>query len=456
MTETNSKAKAFFDQADQVAETGNWDYAIEMYSEGIRRDPENIERGFKKLRDVALKRKARGGKGPGFGDKRKHPTNTKEPVDNLANAAFLFAKDPGNNGVMEQLLSAAWKANLPDVLLWIGEIMMEVQRQAAKPNKRICVSLIDAFEAFEMYKRAVGACGLALQASPGNAELEGRLGDLGARYTLQKGQYGQEGDFTKGIKDFDKQKELLQKDSIVKGKDHLKQQIEKARKEYEQSPEVTGKVNAYVDALLKFEEDEYENQAVQVLEKAWKDAGAYQFKMRIGDIRIRQLSRRFRQLRDAGKTEEAKRIARKQLAFEIQEYAERVKNYPTELGLKYELGRRLFVAGKYDDAIGMFQQAQRDPRRHVTCMSYLGQAFMKKQWWQEAVDTFNRLLQGDLSEDRAKEIRYYLAQCLEQLGKLAEAEEQFSAVAQIDFNFRDTRQCLERVRQKKAESGETG
>ena len=38
--DTAGKGKAFFDRGDQVAETGNWDFAIEMYLQGIGRDPD--------------------------------------------------------------------------------------------------------------------------------------------------------------------------------------------------------------------------------------------------------------------------------------------------------------------------------------------------------------------------------------------------------------------------------
>ena len=54
----NGKGDAFFDRADKVAATGNWDYAIELYVDGIRRDPGNMERGYKPLREVSMNRKA--------------------------------------------------------------------------------------------------------------------------------------------------------------------------------------------------------------------------------------------------------------------------------------------------------------------------------------------------------------------------------------------------------------
>ena len=63
---TDSKGQVFFDRADQVAETGNWDFAIELYLEGLLRDVGNIERGHLPLRAVSLKRKAQGGKSAGM------------------------------------------------------------------------------------------------------------------------------------------------------------------------------------------------------------------------------------------------------------------------------------------------------------------------------------------------------------------------------------------------------
>ena len=53
-----------------------------------------------------------------------------------------------------------------------------------------------------------------------------------------------------------------------------------------------------------------------------------------------------------------------------------------------------------------------------------------------------------MSEDRLKEIRYNLGCCYEQLGDLTKAQEQFSHVAQVDFNFKDVRQRVEAIRTK--------
>ena len=149
---------------------------------------------------------------------------------------------------------------------------------------------------------------------------------------------------------------------MLKDEDYLLEQIRRTRQEYLESPSVAGKINNVVDALLKMENESYENEAIDILTKAHKDSGAYQYKMRIGDIRIRQMTRRFREKRDAGDSAGATEQAQRQLAFELDEFKERCANYPTDLGLKYELGRRQFLAGQYDDAIASLQVAQRDPQ----------------------------------------------------------------------------------------------
>ncbi len=451
-TETggSGKGQAFFDRADEVAETGNWDFAIELYLEGISREPDNIERGHQPLRNVALKRKAQGGKGPGMIEKARRGGG-KEPLDALINAEYLLSKEPGSATHLFKMLKAAQELDLHDLALWACDLLLEMQKQAQKHNKKILLALTEAYHDIEEYGKAIQALQMAIELAPSDGELAAAMQDLSAKYTIKKGRYSEEGDFTKSVKDMDRQKELMQRDAMVKGADYLNQQVEQARREYLEDPAQPGKINAYVDALLKLEDPAYENEAVDVLDKAYQDTGAYQFAMRKGDIRIAQFSRRSRKLLAGGDKDAAQKALREQLEFELKEYAERVKHYPTDVALKYELGRRHFMAGNYDDAIGMLQQAQRDPRRRIRALSYLGQAFARKGWRQEAAETSERALEEELGEDAAKEIRYNLAEVYEQMDRLREAEEQYSDVAQMDYNYKDVRQRLEKVRKRIAE-----
>jgi len=450
---TKGKGKAFFERAEQVSETGNWDFAIEMYLEGIQREPDNVERGHQPLREVSLKRKAQGGKGPGMIESIKRRT-AKDDLGSLINAEHLLAKDPGSLQFMLQLLKAARKLKLETVIPWIANILLHAQSQAKKPNKRILVEVTKAFGAVEQFGPAIKACDMAIRLDPDDGELREVNRKLSAQYAIHQGGYDEEEqrEFTDNVADLGKQKELMQQDALVKDEEYLLDQIRKARQEYLESPKVPGKINAVVDALLKMENESYENEAIDILNKAHKDSGAYQFKMRVGDVRIRQMSRRFRSLRDEGDIPGSQEQAKRQLAFELDEYKERATNYPTDLALKFELGRRQFLSGMYDEAIASLQQAQRDPRRALRARSLVGQAFTRKGWFREAAETFERALETEMTEERAKELRYFLGDVLVKTGELPKALEQFSMVAQVDYNYKDVRGRVEEIR-KKIESG---
>ncbi len=444
---TTGKGKAFFDRGDQVAETGNWDFAIQMYLDGIRREPGNMERGHLPLREVSLKRKVQGGKPAGFMEARKHKKG-KEPIDALISAEFLLAKDPGNVTHMVAVLKSAQQLEQTKLVKWICDILFEVMRQAKRPDKRILLMISKAYADVDEYAAALSACDTALQMDPNNDELQEMAKDLSAKGTIKQGKYDTESSFVESVRDINKQMELSQRDHLAQSQEFLENEIEKARTDYEASPDVAGKVNALVDALLKIEEEAYENEAIDVLKKAYADSGTYRFKVRMDDVKIRQIRRRYTRLNADKRAEEAMSLARELLTFELEVYAERVKNYPTDLSLKYELGRRQLTVGKIDEAISYFQQAQRDPKRRISALTYLGQAFAKKGWHREAVETFEKALEHEPSEAKAKELHYNLAQALKAMGEKTKAIDHLSQVAQMDYNYRDVREQIEALRKE--------
>ncbi len=449
---SNSAGKAFFDRADQIAETGNWDYAIEVYVEGLKREPGNIERGHNPLREVSLHRKLQGGKPPGFRDKLKLGSS-KDPTENLAICAHRLAKDPGNRQYMLQLLKASQALELKPVMEWVADLILQEQEQKEpkKRNRQLLMALVEAYESAEAFQKAIRVCNMVRQMNPNDATLLERIKNISATMTAQK--YSGEGDILDRVKDREQTQEDMERRKAQQSKSFLEKQLEEAEKDYLASPEVPGKISAYVDALLRMDDASYEATAIDVLNRAYQETGSYNWKVRIDDIKIKQMTNRYRQLRERGDKKAALEAARKQVAFELEVFQERAVNYPTDMNLKYELGRRQFAAAavdppKIDDAIASLQQARREPRRRVAAMNLLGQAFARKQWYQEAADTFNSLLEEDLSEDQTKDVRYNLGDALENMGKTSDAQEQFSAVAQLDYNYKDVRERLDALRKR--------
>ena len=445
------KGKKFFDRADQVAETGSWDFAIELYLEGILREPEAIDRGHGPLWKAALQRKAKGGKPAGFFEKNKYKAG-KDPVSQLAAAEYLLGKDPGNEVHMEQFFKAARSAELPAVAKWMLDLLVESQRQ--KPvkarNKRLLQEMTKAFDELQEYDQAILACALLLETDRTNNVVQETLKNLQTQKTIQKGGYGDKNtSFTKGVKNMQEQLDASERDELVQSDDFKLREIEKKRADYLETPAAPGKINAYADALIAMADEGYENEAVDVLMKAYRDTNSYQYRMRVGEIRIKQAQRRVRKVKDSGDNAAYAEAMKAQAQLELEEFTERAANYPTDLTVKYELGRRQYALGQYDAAIGSLQQARRDARHAVRANIMLAKSFEKKGMHdREAVDTLEETLKGQLLEDQEKEVRYLLGLLYIKTAQHPQAEQHLSRVTQIDYNYKDARTRLEQIRAK--------
>ena len=94
------KAEAFFHKAAAVGGAAQYEFAIEMYLQGLGIDPENTE-AHQALRDISLRRKASGGKDLGMFEKMKMKSSRpKEDKLAMLNAEKLLAYDPGNTSNM--------------------------------------------------------------------------------------------------------------------------------------------------------------------------------------------------------------------------------------------------------------------------------------------------------------------------------------------------------------------
>ncbi len=109
---------------------------------------------------------------------------------------------------------------------------------------------------------------------------------------------------------------------------------------------------------------------IEILQHSFERTQQYRFRMHIGDIKMKQMSRMEQSLRTQYKAnpkdESIKKdyidFRRRQVSFELAEFKDRVENYPTETRFKYDVGKRQFELGQFDEAIPTLQTARQDPR----------------------------------------------------------------------------------------------
>ena len=452
-----AKARVFFERARKVAETNNFDYAIEMYLEGLRCAPDSLEEGHIKLHELALLRQVKGGKKPTMMEKVKH-VRGKTALEQMINAEYLFAKDPDHLPYAEAILKAATAGGYNKTAKWIADLVFEANNAAEKPSLRTYLSLKDSYASIGQFDRAIVACEYASKLKPEDGELADEYQRLSAELTVARGKYDQEGDFRQSMKNRESQEKLQAQESIVKTEDYRLSAVEQARKEFAQDPNLPRNIFNLAQTLSDLQNDEAENEAIELLENAYKTKNDFSFKQRAGELRIKQLKRKTREAKAALETKPQDDEARSRVAelsaqlnsVELEHYHLCVENYPTDLQAKYEYGIRLVRNKRYDEAIPLFQDAQKDPRRKISAMDKIGLCFFMKGWFADAIDIFTHAIAAyEIKEDDiAKELRYNLACAYEQQGDTEKALEIYRKIAQLDFAYKDVRQRVDKLRSK--------
>ncbi len=472
------QAQKFFDRARDIAARGNPDYAAQMYLEGLLRDPDNLQ-AHQALLEQALRRQAAGGKKASliatlklklFAKTAKLPSagqaGSKNPVAELLQAEEIWAKDPQNLSVADMLVQKMMAAGCLESAKWLATWLGEFNARSDKPDGHRFSMLADVFAQLGQEDKAVDASRAALTVFPADTQLHAKLKNMLAAQAMRKGKYDDQEGFRQSLQEREAQEMLQDQESVTRRANIADEQIARARKELQQNPNESGKVMPLVDALLNKDNTQADQQAIQVLQNAHQQFGSYRFKQRAGEIRIRANRRQARDLRarlkdapdDNQLAQQYKRMIKEHLEAELDHFQDSAKNYPTDMRLRFEVGRRLLQLGRYDQAIPALQEGQRDPKNHLQALSLLGQCFFKKKWYPDAIDLYSRALQSPdaVVGTIGKELQYNLGRAYEAAGQTEQAAKAYSVVAQADFLYKDVRQRLDRLRTENQNRSDAG
>ncbi len=467
---SEAKAQNFFRHAKTAHDSFNYPYAMQHWLNGLRQYPMSMEglEGFlssaKTFSGTELDEKA---KKKALKDARVG-VNGKGRQGKYVLSLFDFGTDPTD-------LNAALKAAENAAALTCREaaqyIAMHAFKLAAadpkKQKKATYIRLMDAFEAIEAYDLAVQAGNSAMILDRADADLANRVRNLGAKATMSKGGFddvGEEGGFRKNIRDADKQRQLQEGEQISKTGDVKDRMVLEAEGDYKERPDDVGAIEKYGRALRERGKNADELKAMAVYSKAYKETGQFKFRQVSGEIQIRRARREVSKARQAlekapDNAEARANLEKTQqalLELEISELTLRVEKYPTDLGIKYELGKRFALCGRHNDAIEQFQLAQDDAkiRRHVL-LAMAHSFIVLGGWLDEAIETFRGALEGLENEksDLGMEIRYGLMSALHKKGRenrdleaAEEADKLAAGIAIQSFGFRDIREQREKIK----------
>lgn len=444
------KAAKFFEHARTAAQTGNFSYAIELFARGLRFDPSNMD-AHQALYESGIRYLQSGGKAAAT--KEVKAIDGPHVVDRMAAYEFAWAKDLNNLALAMKLLQAVGRTEETAFGQWLAPRIFAMMTKAKKQNKALWVQGKDLFVEVGAWKEAFAAAEKAIALDPSDSELISELNELSAQRAMSEGGYGQsrggeQGDFRKLIKNADEQAALADENSLAGGAS-AERALDRAKAEFEEHPDSPEAVNKYAQLLRRKDTAEDDDLAFEVYTKGFEATGQYRFRMAAGDVRMGRMSKRLRKLQESDPDgDEATGLKAELLALRSEEYGERVAKYPTDRGIKFELGLIEYERGNFEDAMAMFQQCKDEAKFRTRSTHMLGKCFSHEGWHQEAVGEFREALDhlDGAEKEREMPIRYDLMLSLIDLARdsksvedAREAAEICSAIVRKDIGYRDIR-----------------
>lgn len=257
----------------------------------------------------------------------------------------------------------------------------------------------------------------ALSIAPMDYEARKGLQDLAALGTIAKG-WEETGTYRAKILD-EKQADLFEKEKrLVRSAEDTLQLIKQLSTEPETIPTIKKLAELYTSI------GEYDK-ALQLYEKITPPDP---------DIKKEIFNIKMLKLKD-------KPELQKQLILE--DTQARVKEFPTYLPLRYEMGTVYMEHGMLDKAIGEFQLSVKDPKYRILSLNKLGLCFYKKGIHDLAINQFQKA-NNELHEwdEIKKEIVYNLGAVYEAMGEKQKALTEYKKIYEQDISYRDISQKI--------------
>ncbi len=157
---------------------------------------------------------------------------------------------------------------------------------------------------------------------------------------------------------------------------------------------------------------------------------------------------------DPSKKEEADanvaELTSQMVNFRLEKALDRVKNYPNDTELRFQLATVYWESGDVDNALKEFQTAQKNPHRRLVSLVYLGRCFYEKGQYDIAVEQFEKAIEGMVGMNKDKmDAIYFLAMTLEAMGDTENALARYKEIYQAKIDFRDVEERMLRLSAQK-------
>ena len=417
MDQLQDKMRILYQKGMSAFKAGNLDYAITLFTTVLDESPDYAP-ARTQLR-LAEFRKYKTSKFHFYipSIKATYYTWKKDWLSVLRELEKSLKRVPKNYRLLRKLAHAAEKANMPETVCSIYETMYLVKPTdifVLKKLGKYYHQLEQPDKARSYYERALAIAPLDYEARKG-------LQNLAALNTISRG-WEEEGTYREKLQD-EKQADLFEKETrLIRSIEDRRALIADVEKRFKEQPKSIPLIRKLAE--LYFSVEEYPK-SIELYERAAKlDPADASLRKDILNVKIAQLDKQ-------GSVEEKKKLI-------LEDTQKRVKDFPTHLLLRYELGIIYMQREMWNEAISELQISVKDPKYKILSLNSLGLCFYKKGIHDLAIKQFqkaaNELYEWD---ELKKEVIYNLGTVYEAMGEKEKATEEYKKIYEQDINYRD-------------------
>ncbi len=445
------RLQQMFEHANRMMAQDNFDYASELLSQCVTGDPSNfaylqaflanLKKKYgnnKKGHNMAFMKKAT------LGRAVSKAAGQKDWLGVIRSGVESLRINPWEIPVLRQMADAVKELGCDEVELVYLKTALEANSKDFDVNWRCAQALKER----KQYDQAIACLHRCEQIRPGDEQVQRAIASLAVEKTLDT---------------FPAEANKKKKAAAAGGAPVEEEtQIEKLEKNIARHPD---DLPRYIELSELYLQDEIYDKAEEILTKALDlSKGDADIRERLEEAQVRRMRNQMlllkKQIEQSGGPQaeaeaELKELKLKLAAKELAMYQARVERYPNNFNFKYDLAVRFQLLGRYNEAIGEFQQAQKDPRFKGRSLLALGQCFQHIKQYNLAMRHYEQANEEipDRDADNKKKTLYLAGKLTLFLKDLTVAERYLTTLAGLDFSYRDVAELLDKIAKLKDDSG---
>jgi tetratricopeptide (TPR) repeat protein len=436
-------------KAIEAAQRDNHDYAMTLFAQVLSKHPGFFE-GRKQLRAAQLAKA--GAQSTGFFKKmlsgagsspqiaKAKMSLNKNPAEAMAIAEEVLNADPYSSAALRVIADGAVALELPQTRVFALESLARISPKDKSTVMEFAQAVSETGGNTDAAEKILNDL---VRASGYDQDLLQLQKNLSAHKTMKDGGYDQAGTGGASFRDMLKNKDeavaLEQENKVQKSEDQAARLISEYEARLPKEPENFKMLRSLAELYTQ------KNRFDEALEiyariKSSPHGNDPSLDQAMAATQVRKFDFAIAQVNPfaAEHAEQVAQITAQKVEYQIAECKQRVEKYPTDMGIRFEMGQLYFQAGKIGEAIAEFQKAQGNPHKRIAAMSYLAQCFAKRGMNDSAVRTLqNAIKEKSGFDDEKKDLIYNLGSVFEQMGKKAEAVEQYLIIYESDVTYRD-------------------